>query len=254
MTDAYATAGELQQALLHAWETGHGSDDVARPLGLLQAVWPQHDPALWQQASLGQRDSCLFLLQASLFGAQLSTVAACPACGERLESRFDVQDVCALPSHPPPQQAPLCMEQQGYRVSYRLPCSSDLQALALAADDDAQAAVAGLLQRCVLQAEGHGQPIAPSQLPPSLLGCLEQAMAQQDPAADLQLDVACPGCGHRWSAGLDIARYVWGELDDWAQDLLADVDALARHYAWSEHDILALSPVRRRFYLDLVRT
>jgi hypothetical protein len=52
---------------------------------------------------------------------------------------------------------------------------------------------------------------------------------------------------------LDIARYLWDELDDWAQDLLAEVDVLARHYAWSERDILSLTPIRRQFYLDLVQ-
>jgi|GEM_PF-618692 len=254
MTEHSATVGDLQRTLLHAWETLHGTDDVARPLGLLQAVWPQDDPALWRRASLGQRDACLFLLQASLFGGRLNTVAACPACGERLESQFDVQDVCAMPTRPPAPPAPSELEHGDYLVSYRLPCSDDLQRLAgCEAGIDADAAVAELLRGCVLKAERGGQPLAPSRLPPSLVDCLDEAMARQDPLADLQLDVACPACGHRWSAGVDIARYVWDELDDWAQDLLAEVDLLARHYAWSERDILSLTPVRRRFYLDLVR-
>ena len=63
----------------------------------------------------------------------------------------------------------------------------------------------------------------------------------------------CPACGHAWSATLDIVAYLWDELDDWAQDLLAEVHVPARHYAWSERDILALTPVRRRFYLDLLQ-
>ena len=37
------------------------------------------------------------------------------------------------------------------------------------------------------------------------------------------------------------------------QPLPLPVTALARHYAWSERDILTMSPIRRRFYLDLVR-
>ena len=69
----------------------------------------------------------------------------------------------------------------------------------------------------------------------------------------LDADLTCPACGHVWSAALDIAAYLWGELDDWAQDLLAQVHVLARHYAWSERDILTMSAVRRRFYLDLLQ-
>lgn len=254
MTEHTATVGHLQQALLHAWETLHGADDVARPLGLLQAVWPQADPGVWRQASLGQRDACLFLLQSSLFGDRLSTIAACPACGERLESHLQVRDLCPdAPSLPGPS-APLELEHSDYQITYRLPCSDDL--LRLNRTDDstrAEAAVAEMLRTCVLKAECDGQPLEPSQLPPSVIDCLDAAMAQQDPLADLQLQVTCPACDHHWSAGLDIARYLWDELDDWAQDLLAEVDVLARHYAWSEHDILSLTPVRRQFYLDLVR-
>jgi len=250
-----APVDDLQQTLLGAWERLHGASDVARPLGLLQAVWPQDDPALWRQASLGQRDACLFRLQASLFGAQLETVAACPACGTRLESRFDVDEVCAAPVQPPLPPSPLELQHGHYRVRYRLPCSDDLERLSGDGDDrdDAERGVAELLRNCVLDAEHDGRPLAPSQWPPTLVECLDEAMALQDPLADLQLDVACPDCGHRWSASLDIARYLWDELDDWAQDLLAEVDVLARHYAWSEHEILSLTPVRRRFYLDLVR-
>lgn len=254
MIEHAATLGQLQQNLLHAWETLHGADDVARPLGLLQAVWPQEDPGVWRQASLGQRDACLFLLQSSLFGDRLSTIAACPACGERLESHLQVRDLCPTAPSAPRPSVPLQLAHADYHVTYRLPCSDDLQRLSRTeGSTNAEAAVAEMVRSCVLQAACDGQAVAPSQLPPAVIEQLDEAMAQQDPLADLQLQVACPSCDHRWSAGLDIARYVWDELDDWAQDLLAEVDVLARHYAWSEHDILALTPVRRQFYLDLVR-
>ncbi|HVK51497.1 MAG TPA: hypothetical protein VM469_07170 [Pseudoxanthomonas sp.] len=254
MTEHAATVGTLQQTLLHAWETLHSADDVARPLGLLQAVWPQEDPGVWRQASLGQRDACLFLLQSSLFGDRLSTVAACPACGERLESHLQIRELCPTAPSPPGPRMPFDLHHCGYQVTYRLPCSDDLQWLGNAeVSTDSETTAAEMLRGCVLQAACDGRALAPSQLPPSVIDRLDEAMAQQDPLADVQLQVACPACNHHWSAGLDIARYLWDELDDWAQDLLAEVDVLARHYAWSERDILSLTPIRRQFYLDLVR-
>jgi len=248
-------ACSLNDTLLGAWESLHRADATARALGLLQAVWPQPDPAHWGQASIGQRDACLFLLQESLFGGELQTTATCPACGERLESRMQVRELCEPPRSAPPATQTLRLQHQDYVVEYRLPNSEDLDRLpAITADDAAiDAAVAALLRRCVLQAAHQGLALDSERLPHSVVERLSAAMAEHDPLADLQLAVQCPACAHPWSAAFDIGGYVWEELDDWAQDLLSQVATLARYYAWSERDILALSPVRRRFYLDLVQ-
>ncbi|MFD0428254.1 hypothetical protein ACFQ60_09340 [Streptomyces zhihengii] len=69
--------------------------------------------------------------------------------------------------------------------------------------------------------------------------------------ADVTLSIACPECGEATPAELDITSYLWTELDTWARDLLLDVHLLASAYGWSEPEILALSPTRRRYYLEL---
>jgi hypothetical protein len=50
----------------------------------------------------------------------------------------------------------------------------------------------------------------------------------------------------------DIAAYLWQELHNWAVRVLDEVNILARAYAWREDDILALSPWRRRYYIQRV--
>lgn len=96
MSAAAATA--LTDTLLQAWETLHGATTTDRSLGLLGAVWPELDREQWRQISIGDRDACLFLLQESLFGAQLQTIAACPRCGLRL-SRTLAYVMCARRPH-----------------------------------------------------------------------------------------------------------------------------------------------------------
>ncbi len=241
----------MTETLLQAWETMHAATTTERSLGLLGAVWPELDDAQWRQVSIGDRDACLFLLKESLFGGELQTVAACPNCGERLESRFNVRDVCSPTAWLPQPREPLLLMHGDYRVRFRLPCSDDL--LDLPTNVTTNDAAATLLQRCVIEADRDDRPIASSVLPVDIQQRLIETMAEQDPLADLQVAVNCPACSHAWSATLDIAAYLWGKLDDWAQDILAEVHALARHYAWSERDILTMSPVRRRFYLDMVQ-
>ncbi len=77
------------------------------------------------------------------------------------------------------------------------------------------------------------------------------ALSTCDPQADVRIDLDCASCGHRWTSPFDIARYLWTELETHARRLLYDVHALATAYGWAEADVLAVSPARRRYYLEL---
>ncbi|MGO1001012.1 hypothetical protein [Lysobacter sp. CA196] len=248
---AATSASGMVDTLLRTWETAYSASPAERALGLLAAAWPEYDRSHWRRLCLGDRDACLLLLQKGLFGGRLHAVAACPACGDRLETDFDAGEVCPLPTQMPSPREPLLLEHKDYRIYFRPPCSDDIAAL----DDGAGRGEGAtlLLQRCVVSAHRGREPVAAAQLPTSLRRRVIAAMADHDPLADLRLAVECPSCRHAWSASLDVAGYLWEELDDWAQDLLAEVHVLARHYAWCERDILAMAPTRRRFYLDMVQ-
>jgi hypothetical protein len=76
-------------------------------------------------------------------------------------------------------------------------------------------------------------------------------MAEADPQADVQLDLSCPACRHRWLAVFDIVSFLWSEIDASARRTLQDVHRLATAYGWREPDILALTPWRRQVYLEM---
>ncbi|MDL5365614.1 hypothetical protein QSH18_08360 [Xanthomonas sp. NCPPB 2654] len=243
----------FQQVLLQTWERLHAAAADARAVGLLQAVWPQPEADAWGAASLGTRDAALFRLQSALFGPQLHTLMQCPACGETLESQFDcAQFGGAEAPAPMPVPAALALREHDWEIEFRLPSSNDVVALREAAADPA-VAVAALLRRCVLRVRQGEREASADELPAALVARLETRMAEHDPLADLRLALACPACATAWAAAFDIGGYLWESLDDWAQDLLSDVHQLARAYGWREHDILALTPLRRRFYLDMVQ-
>jgi len=89
-------------------------------------------------------------------------------------------------------------------------------------------------------------------LPDGVIAALTAQMAQADPQADLQLDLSCPACRHRWLAAFDMITFLWNEIDSWARRMLREVHALASAYGWSEADILSMSATRRHLYLDLI--
>ena len=92
----------------------------------------------------------------------------------------------------------------------------------------------------------------PASLPPAVVDAVEAALAAADPFAELLVTLTCPACSHEWSAVLDPVEFVWERLERWARHLGDDVHVLASAYGWSEADILALTPQRRRLYLEAV--
>ncbi|MDE2297205.1 MAG: hypothetical protein KGK18_03485 [Burkholderiales bacterium] len=239
--------------LLHVWEAQRCAHPVVRALHVLAAARPERGWSDWLHAPIGERDAALLNLHESLFGAELHTTAACPCCGDRLESEFEVADVrCESAAQPPaPRGVWLQLQLQGYAVDYRLPNSDDLLQVT-AQRGDAQDAALRLMRRCVSRARLGGDEIDAAALPEAVAASLSAEMARQDPDAELRITLVCPACGASAQTHFDIVTYFWSEFDDWAQRVLADVHVLARAYGWSEDAVLALSPARRQIYLDMV--
>lgn len=226
-----------QLDLLDAWERAAPLDPTGRALVLLTAATSDVDAVA--ALPVGARDARLLDLHASLFGPELEAVVACPACGERLELAFTVDQVRTGPPRPVE-----VMRLDGYEVSVRAPDSRDLAAVA---GLDPAAAEAALLQRCVSVVDS-----SPDYLPASALDAVEEAMLAADPQADVRIALTCEPCGHRWGAALDIGAFVWARLEAWARRCAVEVHTLASAYGWREADILAMSPRRRGLYLAMV--
>lgn len=232
-------------ALLATWEAGLTAGGETRALLLHSAARPRAGTDDLLSAPVGSRDADLYALRGALFGDRMDVRVTCGECAEEMEFDFPVHDVVGTP---PPADTPLEVAADGWTVRFRLPTAGDLAEVERTAPERAGAALIG---RCVLDATRGGDPVPADALPQHLRQRVAEAAAAADPCADVRLNVACPACGHRATADLDIAAYLWTELDAWARGTLLDVHLLAAAYGWSEPDILALSPLRRRYYLEL---
>jgi hypothetical protein len=191
---------------------------------------------------LGWRNRALILLRDRWLGDEFEAYAECPACGLRLELEFPsgrLLGYAETPAEPPAGS----LEAGGVTIDFRTPSSRDLLQLE-ASGGEAQS----LAEACVLRISGSNA------LPAGLVEPLAARMLQLDPLAEIQLDLDCSGCGHRWQMILDLPSFLWKEISARARRLLLEVDALARVYGWSERDILAMSSFRRQCYLELLGT
>ena len=232
--------------LLEAWERGLAETRWRRALPLLAAASSDSTEGV-ASLSVGERDRRLLKLREWAFGSQLGSVADCESCGERLEWTIDT---ASLPMQQAESQAGETFARDDYSITFRLPNTLDLEAVAESSDVDAARNL--LLERCVTSASKDGAPVGPAELPEAVTEDLAKRMAEVDPQADVQMDLACPACGHRWQVLFDIEFFFWTEIHAWAQRLLSEVHLLACAYGWREKDILELSPWRRQFYLGLV--
>lgn len=247
------TAAEL----LSVWERGRGQTVPARAL-LLAGAAANAPPETVAALSVGQRDSLLLALRVRLFGARLLSLTACPQCAHELELDFAASEITAPALETLPET--LLVEAAGYEACSRLPNGGDLIAVVTdnqAARGDAQAAACGadLLARCLrwVRRAGDEEWLENwAELPPALIAAIAARMEQADPQANVQLDLRCADCGHRWLALFDIVAHLWSELDDWARRTLREVHLLATAYSWREADILALSAQRRQLYLEMI--
>lgn len=201
---------------------------------------------------IGARNTQLLELRARVFGDALDAVAECPTCGERLEMNLRVSDF-ATPS--PDNALPLTdsptreLRVNGYSLTYRLANTNDLIAVEHAPDFNT--ARETLLQRLVTNVLGAAELAVPQVT--SLAGDqLTAQLERDDPMAAMRVNLTCPNCQHTWETVLDIADFFWLELDAWAKRTLREVHTLASEYGWREGEILALSPMRRQLYLELI--
>lgn len=222
------------QALLALWE---GALPLAWPAR--EALFAAHD-GIADAAPLGAQRLQVLALHRRVSGDALPLRCQCPACGDELAFDVDLQALASALPTPVQQEHTLAVE--GRTLHFRLPALADVAA---ADTPDVEDFVERLLARCVVDAAG---------LSPQQRAVLAERMETLDPAAALSFAVDCPACAHRWDAAFDPARSLWAFVQARAEQTLLDIDVLARRYGWNEAEVLALSPTRRRAYLQLAES
>jgi hypothetical protein len=225
------------QEVLEAWDECAALPPSRRAVALAARANPQPGERA-ETLTLGSRDRLLLDLRARLFGRAMTALANCPSCQTVVESQFATGALCA--EEPGDAEVEREIAVAGSSVRFRLPNSMDIAAVE--GMRDAADVRARLLDRCILT-EGAVSEEARD--------AVAGAMGDADPQADIQLALDCPACGNRWMAPFDIGSFLWTELNAWARKMLHEVHVLASAYGWTEAEILSLTPLRRRLYMEM---
>jgi hypothetical protein len=246
-----ATGMQLPDAaeLIGVWEQGGARHPVDQALALLAAAYPGKTPAELAEIPLGRRDAYLLEFREALFGPALDCCAECPRCRTRLEFRITIKDLlgCGADENAAYGGELDCGD---LHLRYRAPNSADLSVLLNCAD--VASARASLIASCVVEARRGGELLAVGEIPAPAIDELSAKLAESESCADTSFALQCADCGHQWQLVLDVVAFLWDEISSLAKRYLYEVHALAWAYGWSEADILAMTPARRRFYLERV--
>lgn len=244
--------------LIEVWERGLRSTPIGQALVPLAVACPERSWDELKRLSLGRRDLDLLELRAQTLGPSIQGFADCPHCGERLEFSLDTSELvraskAALPASP--ETTALEFNCEGHQVRYRLLNSEDLDAARnspAAQQQDIRAVKMLLARRCLSVGQDNEGAVTVEDPPDVMVEELATHLAESDPASEVLLDLACTACGRESRLMFEIALFFWSEISALAQRLLREVHALASAYGWSERDILAMSAVRRQYYLELI--
>jgi hypothetical protein len=243
---------QSSQSIVHLWESGLRQQPVERVLTLLAAALPEVPRQDILTLSIGQCDAYLLVLYEQTFGSRFVGFTECSHCQERLEFSFTVTDIWtgAVPVPVDEVGKVYSYQVEDYEIQMRLPTLADM--LAISERQDAVSARLLLLQRCIVQAMRKGDAMPVEALPDEVTVILGESVLERDPQAEIQIDMTCPQCLYHRPALFDVSRFLWTEIQAQAKRLLREVHILARAYGWRETEILALSNVRRQFYLEMM--
>jgi hypothetical protein len=208
----------------------------------LSGLTPNEDVAA---LPIAERDRRLVELRQAMFGDTIACVVDCPACASLLEFELSADALLAEIGTPCPEEE---LSLDGWTIVLRSLDSRDLAAVASAPEVETAAA---LLVERAMRLDSRPAASEPADgLPAKIRAAAARRIAEREEAADLALDLGCTGCGTTWTAVFDIGAHLWVEIDAQATRLVREVAALAGRFGWSEADLLAMPPARRRAYLQ----
>jgi hypothetical protein len=225
---------------LELWERGAVLHPLDRALLVISMAVPGEDYDTLAAWPLGRRNIALHQLRRACFGRMLAGWVACPECGERLEFSLDSEklygDLQSITEE-------IVIDGRRFRPLN----TRDLAEIVNESDEETVALK--LVRQCCLDDSGLDLGESSAEDAEAISERLEQA----DPFAETLLELQCVECGHGWNEPLDMAAWLWTEIEARSRRLLLDVHALATAYGWSETEILSLSEQRRAMYIEMVQ-
>lgn len=204
----------------------------------------------------GDREFLLLKLFEMTFGERLYVTLRCPAetCHAQLELPVSTGDF-AIEASPPPSRTFLFTPQGGTegQLEFRLPTGGDQETVCRYHDLSEEERCERMLAECLEDQPREAAHHIIASLSSGEREHVERRMHELAPQLEIALEAVCPDCGAAFNAEIDLPFLLLTQMRADEPNLDWEVHFLAWHYHWSEAEILALTPTRRRRYIGLLQ-
>ena len=198
---------------------------------------------LWS-LPVGKRIECLLIIASLDSGGSFFAPVRCPnpPCGEQLEVDLALAELLDVARDSTAEN--IVSEHDGRRLTIRRPTGADQLSWLQESFADKAAATRAMIETLIV-----GEPeAAPTD---DWIELIEEALHRHDPFVQFNMTIHCAECRKHSPVSCDLAELVLRQLQATQARLIAEVHELARHYHWSESEIVAIPPWRRARYLSL---
>jgi predicted nucleic-acid-binding protein len=203
------------------------------------------------EASVGKRVQCLLTIALSGQMQALCCVqCTAQGCGESMEIDMDLAEIGELQQEADAINC-IMIETQNRKIKLRKPSGIDQRRWLKQSYRTEQEVVASIIETLVCDDETRKQARA-DLITDDMVHAVNKAMKTADPLIDMVFSVCCPNCGRQGSYSFDLEEYALKKLKKAQMNLIQTIHGLARHYKWTESEILAIPPRRRSQYLTLI--
>lgn len=198
---------------------------------------------------IGDREFLLLKIYEVTFGERLLVPLSCPfeACREPLElplllSKYSVEA-------PPATSRTFRFERQNRALHFRLPTGRDQEWFARSASNDIRDGLKHLAEpEKAVQVD-----TAIDSLSVDEVALIEKRLHELAPPIEVEIEANCPSCRNTFQSEIDIPFAILAEIKTTEAEVDWDVHFLASHYHWPESELLAMTPRRRRRYIELLQ-
>jgi hypothetical protein len=211
---------------------------VTRVLAACLTGFDSSADAIWEWTVEERLQGLLAIAVATDSTTSVETRCMARDCGASMQIDLDFPAFVAQP-----ERDPVVWSADGATVVARLPRGIDQRRWRDTKADT------GTLATSLIESIDGRSPDRGWCVPPEWIDGLDAVLAERDPLTVLELDAVCPDCGEINKVEFDLEQRILRLLAEEQRRLIDDVHTLAAMYHWSEADICALPPWRRRAYL-----
>ena len=202
------------------------------------------EPFFWA-LGVGKRIECLLILASMEETGDLSIPLRCshPSCGRAIELDLTLAELLAVGQEV--GEEPISVPLGDEYLVMRRPTGADQLVWLRETFQDELMAVQAMIRTLIVE----GPTVA---FTPTCIEHIQTVLDHHDPLVQFGLSVVCPYCQQLASHDVDLAAFAVQRLRVAQTHLIEVVHRLARHYHWTEAEILSIPPWRRACYLTLV--